>query len=234
MSKLTDFFKRKNNPAAFRLLALSAMFWGLVGALTVHVAETSSLPHISFILLASLTALCTGICFALVMDIGAKDFIAALLTRPEYKKAMGYLLKRTASYSYMLWLVIGFYYLENKMAGVIAFEINPILVVVLSYTLYAKTFSRRENPWYMALLLSIAALGLVLFFVGKDGANLRDLHLSYSREHLIGMLFIAMGAITVCFHTIYGTLLTNECNRVDSGMSLAYIGFFHENFRAVA
>ena len=199
----------KNN-AAFLVLTVAALFWGLFAWLTASISKTSLSP-IAFALLTHLAASLLGAGAAFVNKMGIIQFTMRLFSDPSYRKARSYLLKSAVCHSNVLFLIVGFYLLQNKMAGIIVYELYPIIAVVLSYALYGNVLQNKEHPAYVFFLMAISAGGLLLFLCETGTGGVLG---GQSAGHRIGLLSVGLGTLLAAFYIIYAKRLTEECSEI--------------------
>ncbi len=207
---MLNIFEKKNNTVAFFAVLIAAISWGSFSAMVSYI-QIKFLSPLVFTLISVFFAAFITFSIILTFKIKFKDVIRKLLSK-KAKTARHYLLMRGIFFYNLIFLIIGFYLLENKIIGIIIYELYPIMTVFLSYRYY-KDYEQK-NIWYVLTIIGIAASALILFLLTSENTATIDLLNFIKEESIWGLIFVFMGAIFNAFYVIYGKLLTEEGNKI--------------------
>ncbi len=212
---MLNIFEKKNNTVAFVVVLAAAISWGSFSPMVSYI-QVKFLPSLAFAFISVFFAALITLFLAIVLKIKFRDILNELLTK-KAKKARSYLLMRGLSSYNLIILIMGFYLLENKIVGIIIYELYPIVTVFLSY-FYYKDY-QGKNIWYVITVIVVSTSALVLFLLKQKNIETpSDLFYFLKQENSLGLLCVFIGAILNGFYVIYGKLLTEECNKIFTGI----------------
>ncbi len=207
---MLDIFEKKNNTIAFFAILIAASSWGAFSPVVSYIQVKFSAPLV-FTSISVFFAAFITFSIALLFKIKTKDVIKKLLGK-RAKTARRYLLMRGIFFYNLIFLIIGFHLLQNKIIGIIIYELYPIMTVFLSYRYY-KDYEQK-NIWYVLAIIAVAAAALILFLLSKENTTSVNLLDFLKTESIWGLIFVFMGAIFNAFYVIYGKLLTEEGSKI--------------------
>ncbi|SMM99455.1 hypothetical protein SPONN_597 [uncultured Candidatus Thioglobus sp.] len=155
---MLDIFEKKNNAVAFVLIVVAATFWGLFGLVSAFASNVTTSPLFFttvgtfFSLLSSFVA-----CFLLKVDI--KTILIDIKTN---KKLLKFVVIRTIAGFNSLALVVGFFFLSNKIIGLLLFESAPMLAILFSYYVLKNDLTNKAGVLYSWLLILVSFIGVVI------------------------------------------------------------------------
>ncbi|SMN12222.1 hypothetical protein SPBRAN_435 [uncultured Candidatus Thioglobus sp.] len=215
---MLDIFEKKNNTVAFVLLTIAATFWGLFGLISAFASDITTSPLFFTTVGTFFSLLSTFIaCFLLKVDV--KEILREIKAN---KRLLKFVIIRTIAGFNSLALVVGFFFLSNKIIGLLIFESAPMLSILFSYYILKNELSNETGILYSWFLIICSFIGVVILSLEVNSYS-EGFVLKNNVELLgLGVVFIGLlGSVLVRTLNAKITLFMKEINPEKSKLEYA-------------
>ena len=211
---MLNIFEQKNNTVAFILMAIAAIFWGLFGLVSAVASDITTSPLFFTTIGAFFAALSSLLaCFLLKVDI--KSLLNIIKVDKKIRK---FIIIRTLSGFNYLALVVGFFFLSNKIIGLLVFESAPMLAVLFSYYFLKDELSNHHTIAYSWLLIILSFIGVLILSLEVNTYS-QDMFQLENNTDLLGFLLIFIGLIGNSLTIVTGPKITLLLQKKDPTIS---------------
>ena len=141
-------------------------------------------------------------CFLLKIDI--RGILRDIFSN---KKLLKLIIIRTFAGFNSLALVIGFFFLSNKIIGLLIFESAPMLAVLVSYYVLKKELAHMDSILYSWVLITFAFIGVIILSL-EINSGTEDIFELKNNTELLGLVIIFVGLLGNVVVKVLGPKIT--------------------------